>query len=57
VKYAASQIGDLRAKYEGAEIYLIRNELDYWLFSPQDGCRHMLILNDVRSGEMLSMLD
>ena len=56
VKYVASQIDDLRARYEGAEIYLIRNELDYWLFSSQDGRRfspdYMLIVNDVRSGEM-----
>ncbi len=56
VKYIASQIGDLRKKYEGAEIYLIRNELDYWLFSPQDGRRfspdYMLIVNDIRAGEM-----
>lgn len=56
VKYFASQIDDLKAKYEGAEIYLIRNELDYWLFSPKDGRRfspdYMLIINDVRSGEM-----
>lgn len=56
VKYIASQIDDLRAKYQGAEIYLIRNELDYWLFSPQDGRRfspdYMLIVNDVANGEM-----
>ena len=56
VKYIASQIDDLKAKYEGSEIYLIRNELDYWLFSPQDGRRfspdYMLIVNDVRNGEM-----
>lgn len=56
VKYVASQIDDLHAKYQGAEIYLIRNELDYWLFSPQDGRRfspdYMLIVNDVKNGEM-----
>lgn len=56
VKYIASQIDYLRAKYEGAEIYLIRNELDYWLFSPQDGRRfspdYMLVINDVKTGEM-----
>ena len=56
VKYFASQVNDLRAKYTGAEIYLIRNELDYWLFSPQDGRRfspdYMLIVNDVANGEM-----
>ncbi len=56
VKYVASQIDNLNAKYEGAEIYLVRNELDYWLFSPQDGRRfspdYMLIVNDVTNGEM-----
>jgi type III restriction enzyme len=56
VKYIASQVRDLHNKYEGAEIYLIRNELDYWLFSPQDGRRfspdYMLIVNDIANGEM-----
>ncbi len=56
VKYAASQIDALHAKYPGAEIYLIRNELDYWLFSPHDGRRfspdYLLIVNDVANGEM-----
>lgn len=56
VKYVASQIDDLRAKYPGAEIYLIRNELDYWLFSPNDGRRfspdYMLIVNDVTNEKM-----
>ena len=56
VKYIAKQIDDLRKKYVGAEIYLIRNELDYWLFSPQDGRRfspdYILIVNDVTTGEM-----
>ncbi len=56
VKYIASQIDDLCAKYDGAEIYLIRNELDYWLFSPQDGRRfspdYILIVNDVKAGKM-----
>ena len=56
VKYVASQIDDLHAKYPGAEIYLIRNELDYWLYSPKDGRRfspdYVLIINDISSGEM-----
>ncbi len=56
VKYFASQIDALHAKYVGAEIYLIRNELDYWLYSPQDGRRfspdYMLIINDLKTGEM-----
>lgn len=56
VKYIAGQIEDLKAKYKGAEIYLIRNELDYYLFSPKDGRRfspdYILIINDVSTGEM-----
>jgi len=56
VKYFASQIKDLRDKYEGAEIYLLRNELDYWLYSVKDGRRfspdYMLIINDVKNGEL-----
>jgi len=56
VKYVASQIDDLRTKYLEAEIYIIRNELDYWLYSPQDGRKfspdYMLIVNDVKTGNM-----
>jgi type III restriction enzyme len=56
VKYIASQIEYLKSKFKGAEIFLIRNELDYWLFSPQDGRRfsqdYLLIVNDVVNGEM-----
>ncbi len=51
VRYLASQIEDLQTKYEGAEIYLIRNELDYWLYSIKDGRRfspdYLLIINDI----------
>ncbi len=51
VIYLASQIDDLRQKYKGAEIYLIRNELDYWLHSLKDGRRfspdYILIINDI----------
>lgn len=51
VKYLAGQIDDLHAKYKGSEIYLIRNELDYWLYSLKDGRRfspdYILIINDV----------
>jgi type III restriction enzyme len=56
VKYIAGQIEDLKSKYKGAEIYLIRNELDYYLYSPKDGRRfspdYMLIINDIQNGEM-----
>ena len=56
VKYIASQIDDLYKKYKNAEIYLIRNEIDYWIFSPQDGRRfspdYILIINDFITGEI-----
>lgn len=56
VRYLASQIVDLQQRYGGAEIYLIRNELDYWLYSLKDGRRfspdYMLIINDVANQEM-----
>ncbi|MFT4148018.1 MAG: DEAD/DEAH box helicase family protein [Micrococcaceae bacterium] len=56
VKYIATQIDDLHAKYKSAEIYLIRNELDYWLYSPKDGRRfspdYLLIINDVQNHEV-----
>jgi len=56
VKYVASQITSLRAMYPGAEVYLIRNELDYWLYSPKDGRRfspdYMLVINDTANNEM-----
>ena len=39
----------MRQKYSGSEIYLVRNELDYWLFS-DDGRRfspdYLLFIND-----------
>lgn len=51
VKYIATQIDELKNKYQGAEIYLIRNELDYYLFNIEDGRRfspdYMMIINDV----------
>jgi type III restriction enzyme len=56
VRYLASQIDDLHIKYKDAEIYLIRNELDYWLYSLKDGRRfspdYMLIINDVVHEEL-----
>lgn len=56
VKFVATQIDELKSRYKGAEIYLIRNELDYWLFSSKDGRRfspdYMLIINDAQNGEM-----
>lgn len=56
VKFIDSQIDELKQKYQGAEIFLIRNELDYYLFNPEDGRRfspdYMLIINDIINQQM-----
>lgn len=56
VKFIANQIDDLKAKYSNAEIYLIRNELDYYLFSIDDGRRfapdYLMIINDITNQQM-----
>lgn len=55
VKYIASQIENLKQKYQGAEIYLLRNELDYYLFC-RDGRRfspdYMMIINDIKNHQI-----
>lgn len=52
VKYIAGKIDELKHKYQGAEIYLIRNELDYSLFDRVSGRRfspdYMMIINDIK---------
>lgn len=56
VKFIDSQIDELKQQYQGAEIFLIRNELDYYLFNPEDGRRfspdYMLIINDIANRQM-----
>lgn len=56
VKWLAGQIPTLHERYPGCEIYLIRNELDYFIFSPKDGRRfspdYLLIINDVQNREL-----
>lgn len=56
VKWLAGQMPTLHEHYPGCEIYLIRNELDYFIFSPKDGRRfspdYLLIINDVRRHEI-----
>ena len=56
VRFIDSQIDALKQQYPTAEIYLIRNELDYYLFSPKDGRRfspdYMMIINDVQNKQM-----
>ncbi|OOR85307.1 DEAD/DEAH box helicase family protein [Moraxella canis] len=51
VKYIAGYIDDLQITYQGAEIYLIRNELDYYIFDINSGRRfspdYMMIINDI----------
>lgn len=51
VKWLGGQIPMLRDKFPGCEIYLIRNELDFYLCSLHDGRRfspdYLLIINDV----------
>ena len=46
----------MRQHYPGCEIYLIRNELDYFIVSPKDGRRfspdYLLIINDTLNHEM-----
>lgn len=55
VKWMATQIDNLYMDYPGSEIFVIRNELDYWLFS-YDGRRfspdYLLIINDVMNKKM-----
>lgn len=56
VKWLGGQMPRLHERFPGCEIYLIRNELDYALFSPKDGRRfcpdYLLIINDVVNHEM-----
>ncbi|PNP97849.1 DEAD/DEAH box helicase family protein [Moraxella sp. RCAD0137] len=56
VKFIASQIDTLKQSYQNAEIYLIRNELDYYLFDVDSGRRfspdYMMIINDFQNKKM-----
>ncbi len=51
VKFINSKIETLKQKYMNAEIFLIRNELEYWIFNVKDGKRFapdfLLIINDI----------
>lgn len=51
VKWLGGMMPELKRRYPGCEIYLIRNELDYSIYSPHDGRRfapdYLLIINDV----------
>lgn len=53
VFFVNNQMQKLREKYIGSEIFLIRNELDYWLFGLEDGRRFspdfLLMINDVKN--------
>ncbi len=56
VKYIATQIDNLHRAYPVSEIYVIRNEMDYSLFSPREGRRFspdfLLFINDVANKKM-----
>lgn len=56
VKFIASHIEALQQTYPTAEIYLIRNELDYALFNIDDGRRfspdYMMIINDTHNNTL-----
>lgn len=56
VKWLGGQMPKLHERFPGCEIYLIRNELDYFLYSQKDGRRfspdYLLIINDIRNHEM-----
>ncbi len=53
VKYISKKIELLRNEYPESGIYLLRNELDYWLFSSQDGRRfspgYLLFISDCKN--------
>lgn len=50
IKWVAGRIDKLHETYPSAEIYIIRNELDYCFYNPKDGRRffpdYLLIIND-----------
>lgn len=56
IKWVAGRIDKLREAYPTAEIYVIRNELDYCFYNPKDGRRffpdYLLIINDSVNHEM-----
>ena len=50
VKFIHSQVDGLFKKFKDAEIFLIRNELDYWIYGTKNGRRfspdYLLLIND-----------
>lgn len=56
VKWLAGQMPRLHGRYPGCEIYLVRNELDYFIYSQRDGRRfspdYLLFINDVKNHEL-----
>jgi type III restriction enzyme len=56
VKFIDSKIIALRSRYPWAEIFLMRNELDYWMFAPKSGKRFspdfLLFINDVTNKKL-----
>lgn len=53
VLFMSRNINRLRQEYPGTEIYVVRNELDYWLFNPADARRfspdYLVFINDAKN--------
>lgn len=56
VKFMHSKIESLRKKYSSCEIFLVRNELDYWMYGLQNGKRfspdYLLFINDSKKKKL-----
>lgn len=53
VKFLATKIKSIREKYSNCEIYLVRNELEYWIYALSNGKRfspdYLMFIHDTKS--------
>lgn len=56
VKFLHSKIESLKTKYPSCEIYCVRNELEYWMYSFSNGKRfspdYMMFINDTENKKL-----
>lgn len=56
VKFLHTKIESLKTKYPGCEIYCVRNELEYWMYSFNNGKRfspdYMMFINDTENNKL-----
>ena len=56
VKFLHTKIESLKTKYPGCEIYCVRNELEYWMYSFNNGKRfspdYMMFINDTENNRL-----